>query len=370
MANNSQFTIYIEKMWVEGEFDFYPIQNYFERVQAKGKIAKKRREFIEKLKKEGFQITFNKEDITEDTICFIMDDTSLCDTNTSIEEYKQLFDEKIRENAGENFYYPFSMRVEEYMNQPFFPAVFKNELTNGGQDKFLIEKKEQLDIMRQFYEKYYSDYQEDFDNSIFQQYLETPSKYATYLRVLVGGSGEVMGAGLKYSARAVGKGPLNGKFEKIFLDSNSEYFIDAPKMFNYYSGGQNISFSQPKYSAEKTKILEEHGFDTEKLELPAGVLDVCCHIMQNLNREIGVLCGIDFMLNKKDGKWYYLENQAFPAIEEWADAKRITLPSSHKINGYLKYLEFELQARKEALDMLVHKRSKETEDGKSLVLKK
>lgn len=90
-------------------------------------------------------------------------------------------------------------------------------------------------------------------------------------------------------------------------------------------------------------------------------MDVCRNIMLNCNREIGVLCGIDFILNKTDGKWYYLENQAFPAIDEWAQTKNISLPNGHNVKGYIKVLELELETRYEALMQLVNYRNNNDE---------
>lgn len=372
MMQNKNIKIYIEPMWVKGELDLYTINHQFSRIQVKSFIKEKRQKFIERLQNEGFEITYNKEDITEDTICLIMDDTSLCDINTPLNEYKKVFDQKIFSSAGKHLNYPFSMSVCEYFEQPFFPAVFKTELENGGLDKFLIENIEQLETIKSFYDEYYKQapYKEVFDNSIFQQYLENPGKYKTYLRVLSGGIGDVMGASLKYSAEINEKFERRGLLESIFLNPDSKYFIGAKKMFNYYSGGENISFSQPRYSYEKVKILNEHGFDTNNLVLPSEVLDVCENIMQNCNRQLGVLCGFDFMLNKEDGKWYYLENQAFPAIEEWADNKNVSLPTSHNIKGYMRYLELELQPRYEALMSLVNNKKKNTSEEKPVVLQK
>lgn len=348
------YKIYIEKLWVSGDTCVYT-DNYFEGFAAKNAISKKRKEFIERLKNEGFIITFNKEDIDSSTICLVMDDTSLCNYDTPIDDYNKLFFEKIEKSSGENFHYPFSLHVQDYIENPFFPAVFKSVLINGGVDKFLIENNEQFEKLKSFYKDHYDDstYREELKCSILQQFIETPSKYASYLRVLVAGSGDVMGASLKYSSKIYSQDKLNGLFENVFLNPNSKYFIDAKKMFNYYSGGQNIYFSQPSYSTEKQKILNEHGFNINHLVLPSEVLEVSKNIMEKCNREIGVLCGIDYMLNKNDGHWYYLENQGFPAIEEWAKANKISLPTTHNMKGYLKYLELELQARYEALMLTV-----------------
>lgn len=369
MTKDNTVKVFIEKAWLNGDTCVFSIQDYYEKLKVKSFLSKKRRVFVERLQDQGFQVIFDVEDITSDTIYLVMGNASLYDKSVSLEEYKRLFDKKIFESAGNNFNYPLSMSVKEYFDRPFFPAVFKNESINGGVDKFLIENQEQLEIIKKFYEEYsnVSIYKESFDRSIFQQYIETPSKYATYLRVLVAGSGDVLGASLKYSARVAEKSKLVGTFEKVFLSPDSKYFINTDKMFNYYSGGQNISFSQPKYSSEKKEILNEHGFDVNNLTLPSELLDVCQNIMERCNREIGVLCGIDFMLNANDQKWYYLENQAFPTIEEWAQAKNISISTSHNIKGYMKYLELELEARYEALILLVNKQK--GNDHKQFVLK-
>lgn len=349
--------VYVEKTWVTGETCLYPITNQIEYLQAKKYITKIRTNFIQKIQEEGYEITYEKDEIDDNTICLIMDDTAICKEQIDISEYKKRFDQKIKEGAGSNFHYPYSLRISDYFNHPFFPAVFKNELTNGGEDKFLIEEQQQLDMIKSFYEQYHKNpkYQHALDCSIFQQYLETPSKYNTYLRVLVAASGDILGASLKYSARTT-KSDTSGLLEQVFLNPDSKYFLNAKKMFNYYSGGGNISFCQPRYSEEKTKILKEHGIDPTNPKVPEEVFDVCKNIMENCHREIGVLCGIDFMLNKEDNHWYYLENQAFPAIEEWAQTKGISIPSSHNIKGYLKYLELELEPRKEALTLFANKK--------------
>lgn len=361
---NSEIKIYIDPLWINGKTCLTQIKNNYDYLRAQNSITKMRKKFVEKLQEEGFLVILEKSLIDQDTICLIMDDTALCSEDVPIAIYKRKFDEKIMASGGPNLNYPLSKSVKDYFMEPFLPAVFKNELENGGVDKFLIENEEQIKVMKSFYEEYSNDpkIKEAFDCSIFQQYLETPSRYATYLRVLVGGTGKCLGASLKYSKKIDFKRPFTGLFETIFLNSASNYFLNSKRMFNYYSGGENIYFSQPRYSSEKTSILESHGFNVGHLTLPNTVVDVCQNIMENCNRELGVLCGFDFMLNELDGKWYYLENQAFPAIDEWAHEKEINLPTSHTMNGYLKILELELQVRYESLMLLVEKRKEESKN--------
>ncbi|MCM1052530.1 MAG: hypothetical protein NC483_00945 [Ruminococcus sp.] len=346
--------VYVPNEWLSGETCTFNIDNYIDRMRANAYLNKIRGAFLDKLRSEGFKIIFNSARIDENTICLVMDPNPF-GKDVSLDDWRRLLYEKIAKSGGEYFKFPYSVPLKDYFLNPFFPAVFKNEATNGGEDKFLIENSEQLAKIKEFYDKYYATYKTEFDSVICQQLIETPTVHATYMRVLVGGTGEVMGASLKYSKASANKN-ITGIFEKEFLVPSSPYFIGAKKMFNYYSGGGNISLFKPYYSKKELTILKEHGFDINNIEVSDTVREVCQNIMMNCNREIGVLCGIDFILNKQDNMWYYLENQAFPAIDEWALRKGIKLPSGHDVNGYLEVCNIELQARYEAFMSLVNAR--------------
>lgn len=343
--------IFVEKEWISGDTCVFTIHNQFDRLQVKSGLRKIREALVERLKNQGYEVITDYEDVDDETVCLIMDQASLLDVDKSLDEYMKAIKEKICTSAGDNFHYPLSKNLEDYFNDPFLPAVFKNEFQNGGKDKFLILTPEQIGIIKHFYETHKDEekMKEAFSNCIIQQFISTPTKYATYMRVLVNGAGEVMGANLKCARKEIEKSKLESPFEKVFMDPNSKYYLDTTKMFNYYSGGLEIAIPQPKYSTEKADILKEHGFDMENVAVPDEVLDVIKNIMYNCHKEIGVMCGIDFMLNADDGHWYYLEYQAFPAIDEWAKPKGITISSTHTLKGYIKYNEVELQAREEAL---------------------
>lgn len=354
--------LFVEKSWVTGDTCVAGINNVFERAQAKEVISKFRKKFLNRLVEQGFEITYDKVNLPEDTIYFIMNDLAIGDENLSIIEYKKIFDEKMLEAGGEYLNFPLSYSVQEYFDNPFFPAVFKNTFTNGGEDKFLIETSEQLETIKRFYSKYAttSPYKEQFEFVIFQQFIETPTEYATYMRVLMSASGDVMGASLKYQVPAsqmptMAKS-MTGIFEQAFCVESSAYFLKCDKMFGYYSGGKDIFFSQPSYNSKEEYILEEHDINPEDPRIPEEVLEVATNIVQNCNKELGILCGLDFIMNKHDGKWYYLENQAFPAIDEWSVANRVKLPKRHDIKGYIKMLEIELKVRYEALMLCMERK--------------
>lgn len=230
--------IFIEPKWVSGDTCVFNIHNPIDRAMAKAELSRMRKSFITKLEQQGFIITYDKDDITSDTICFIMDNQAICNDNVDLGEYKKLFDERIFEVGGDKLNYPRSLSMEEYFENPFYPAVFKNESTNGGVDKFLIETPEQVEVIKKFYKDFSQNqkYVDAFGCSIFQQLIETPTDYKTYMRVMMSASGDLMGASLKYSRAGIQAREAEGLFEKYFCDNNSQYFLNCTGMFNYYSG--------------------------------------------------------------------------------------------------------------------------------------
>ena len=70
--------VYIEPTWVTGETCLYNIPNNFESLLAKLKVMKIRKEFISRLERMGFIITYDKKDINDESVSLIMDDTAIC----------------------------------------------------------------------------------------------------------------------------------------------------------------------------------------------------------------------------------------------------------------------------------------------------
>lgn len=358
--NEKKQPLFVDESYITGDSCLFTVTNAVERGYARTKLGAIRQELMQKLNDEGFEIITDKYNVPCDAIYLTMNDIATCDENVKDEIWKKEFDKKIFEAGGEKLNYPKSLKMEEFFENPFFPVVLKNEFQNGGKDKFLIETDEQLQIIKNFYYDHINDnnYKKIFDLCIFQHYITTPTNYKTYMRVLMSASGDVMGASLKYSL--VRKTVLNelGPLQKHFCDSSSKYFLDSKQMFGYYSGGESIFFGLPYYGYEKRKILKAHGIDEENPQVPQDVLEVSKAITQKCNNMLGVMCGIDFIQDETDKKWYYLENQAFPAIDEWAVIKGIKLPKQRGIEGYLKLLEIEKEARYEALTLLMNKRKK------------
>ncbi len=343
--------IFIESEWITGKTCLFNVSNTSDYLKGMVGLTTIRKEFIKHLMNQGFIITNDKLDKNPNIIYFVMNSESIVVEDKTIGKYKELFDQRMFEAGGPTLNYPYSLHIEEYFEHPFFPAVFKNESTNAGKDKFLIETEKQLKVFKKFYNDYKNKdiYKEQFECSIFQQLIKTPTENKTYMRVLMSASGDVLGASLKYSRPSMQERPLQGTFEQHLLDPKSPYYINSKTMFNYYSGGGNINLGQSRFSYDEREILMAHGIDPENPMVPADVLEVASNIAINANKELGIMCGIDFIMNQYDGKWYYLEVQAFPAIDEWALPKKIKLREVRNIKDYIKYNEYDLMARYEAL---------------------
>lgn len=365
--------IFIESEWITGRtclFNVHHLGDYFQGMVGLSTI---RKEFVKKLESQGFVVTNDRSDNDPDMVYFIMNNEAIeCDKNAPLSEYKKIYDQRMFEAGGPNLNYPYSLSMEDYFKYPFYPAVFKNESTNAGKDKFLIETPEQVEVIKRFYESYRNnpEYQHQFGCSIFQQLIETPTENKTYMRVLMSASGDVLGASLKYSRPVMQQREAQGTFEKHFWNPKSPYYLNCSGMFNYYSGGGDINLGQSRFSYSEREILAEHGIDPENPEVPAEVLEVASNIAKNANRELGIMCGIDFIMDKNDGKWYYLEIQAFPAIEEWAIPRRIRLKEVKSMKDYIKMNAQDLEARYEALMLYMEKKLSKSDEISHTYLKK
>jgi len=364
--------VFVEPNWITGKTCLFTVTNNHDYIRGMVGLTKIRKEFVKRLENEGFIITHEKHDTEHDIIYLNMNNEAISCDNDDIADYKKILDERLFKAGGEKLYYPYSLKFEEYLNNPFYPAVLKNELMNGGKDKFFIETPQQLEIVKKFYNRYKEDehLKPSFDCSIFQQFIKTPTEHKTYMRVLMSASGDVLGASLKYSRAGVEVRAASGTFEKYFWDKNSEFYLECKGMFNYYSGGGDINFGQKRLNYEEREILSAHGIDPDNPCVPEDVLEVSSNIAIKCNKEIGILCGLDFIYNAEENKWYYLEMQAFPAIDEWAIPRKIKVREVRDIKDYIKMNALDLEARHEALMLCMTKKQELCESQKLIRIKK
>ncbi|MCL2354976.1 MAG: hypothetical protein FWC68_03770 [Oscillospiraceae bacterium] len=261
-----------------------------------------RRKCLERLQAEGFQIVFDEKSLPEDAI-YLSSNRTLIDDREEEVALKKAINARVVQAAGENANIPYSLEMEEFLENPFeLPVILKNKCVDRGVDKFIIRTPEQLDIVRKFYSKYSSNwvYKNVFDGCVFEELIETPSEYKTFIRVLmIGKSGEEISTCFRYSLEAKGKtkGKEKGLLEKHFWDKDSEFYLGDEEAFAYYSGGEIISFNKPCTEPSKQQMFEIHGIDPENPTIPKEVLEVAREIAQKCYKEFGIIMGLDFIQN-------------------------------------------------------------------------
>ena len=273
---------------------------------------------------------------------------------------------------------------------PELPFVFKNEKENGGIEKYLIETKEQLNLLEKFYneinaydrkrrmeelkqisffikalkfnkkikEEKFLDYKKLFHEKIvLQDYIQTPTKYNTSLRVVTSSSGDILCASLKYADDNIKTSPKTGQFD-IYLDNpSSPYYLKSNNIIsNTVSGGNSILLGKKDYTNVERKILSSHGINPDNPVLPENLFEASITLAVNLKREIGSICGIDFIYDEKENKWKYLEEHEYPMLYSYAEKYGLNYNfNSH--NFYEQHNLVDVQARLHSLSLFMKKKN-------------
>lgn len=332
--------------------------------QAGNLVYRTYKELFDKLYEKGYRVITDALEADEDTFYF----TPCLDVkiNGYGEVYREKKNKKVIEALKEcGIEEPISVnfpvdKFPEYI--PELPFVLKNENMNCGDEKFIIRTKEQLERLRKFYDEIngyskakdieefkgiYGDDVEIYDNKItsgawtknfidykyefhknmrIQKYVSTPSEYNTSLRVLFTSNGDVLASSLKYSKGIkTDNKRLFGLFEKYLSDPSSPYFIGNESIVsNTAAGGNSILLEKESFTEEEKRILALHNIDPENVEAPKCIKEACENIALHCKREIGSLCGIDFIYDKEEHKWKYLEEHEYPMMFSYCE--RFNLP--------------------------------------------
>lgn len=253
----------------------------------------------------------------------------------SQEEYRLKLDKKI---CGflekKNLEKPSTIKFtyQDLINYKYrLPFVLKNERQNGGREKFLISTEEDYkNLIRTcdyLYNKMYEyslcfpteDKREQIDYPRYleecftvQEFIDTPTKYCTTVRVLTSSSNDVLCSLLKYK-------------EPVELNDNTTFFGDLLSsryklstksiVSNTLSGGSNILIGEDIYSPEERRILDKHNIPSEQFE---KVLSASKDIHSVCKSELGIICGFDYIYSQDTNRWYLLEYHSRPMVGEYA----------------------------------------------------
>lgn len=280
-------------------------------------------------------------------------------------------------------------------NLPEFPLILKNEESQGGNEKFIIRTNEQLETIKRFYNEinsydkeqrinklrkhyndpnlevdekgrtsrglsiFFIDYKEEFyTNMRFQKYIKTPTSYNTSLRVFFSSSGDIMASSLKYSKPTINDHDEKyyGLFDKYLSDQNSPYYIGNESVIsNTVAGGNSILLGKEEYSDEEKYILLEHGINQSDAVVPEKIANACRNVANNCSREIGAICGMDFIYDADEHKWKYLEEHEFPMLYSYCEKNNIPYDSNDE-NFYTTNKLVDLQARIDSLILTMNKK--------------
>ncbi|MDE6140962.1 MAG: hypothetical protein K2G03_00010 [Bacilli bacterium] len=397
--------VYISPEWLSArDEDYLPIPD---EADTPGKIE--RRAVVDYLTSLGYEVITDSSQVSEDTFFF-----SPCrdlHINASVDEYVEKKVHKIHESLEPtNVHEPLTLKFEEDHfpeNIPPLPFVLKNEVLQGGTDKILIKTPKQLAIFKKFYEEindysfqqtieeareqyhlgpeveFYEDgssnsfvgigrinYQQRlYEEFVMQEYIETPTKFNTSLRVVTSSSKDILCSSLKYSKTSKGKRKHLGLVDRYLCEATSPYYLGSKSVTsNTVSGGKSITLGENNYSKEEKRVLLAHGIDPENATVPKDVEEAALSIAVNCRREIGAISGIDFIYDYKNNVWKYLEQQEYPMMYTYC--KTYGLPYTTSASDYKEYQVFiekqrraDIDSRLRSLALAMHK--KKTTDGYS-----
>ena len=286
---------------------------------------------------KGYKIVNNIVNANQSTI-YITGQRQVKESFT-FEDYKDKVDTKIRDllkqkdiTKPKTIKFSYDDLIKYNYQVPF---VLKNENQNGGREKFLIATEEDYKnlikactilIERKILNTPYSE--DDIRNQIdynkylnlnfsIQEYIKTPSKYNTTVRVLTSSSDDLLYAALKYKeqSKLMDDTSLLGYLltEVYPLSTNSI-------VSNTLSGGKNILLGEKVYSNKEKDLLESHNIESNDFN---NLIDASSKTHKECKKELGILCGFDYIYDEDKNKWYLLEYHSKPMVGDYSIRQNI-----------------------------------------------
>ena len=258
----------------------------------------------------------------------------------SFDEYKNIVDNNIQNTLKENGIvkpntYKFSLK--DLINYKYkIPFVLKNENQNGGREKFLINTEEDYEnlilactfLINKKRNNNSTDIREQIDynkylnlNFTVQEYIPTPSKYNTTVRILTSSSNDLLYAALKYKEpnKYIDDTTLLG-----YLLGNIFPLSTKSIVSNTLSGGKNILIGEDNYIDFEESLLKEHNIDTDQF---INLLDTSKKVHNKYESELGIICGFDYIYDKDKEKWFLLEYHSRPMVGDYSKRQNISYES-------------------------------------------
>ena len=319
------------------------IIGYNELPEGKGKSIYLRFETDPKLYltlfSKGYRIVNNVKDAEDKTIY-----VTRCRQDyehASEEDFSRDLDSRIKRVLKESdVTRPRTVRFsyEDLINHRYqLPFVFKNENLNRGLEKYLIQTEEDYEnliractllihhgvLKRQGDKVEAKDFAFDkyFDSNFsVQEYIQTPTEYNTTVRILTSSSNDLLYAALKY------KKPTELKEETTHLGFilSHVFPLSTPSIVsNTASGGQNVLLGEQKYTVEEQRLLDAHNIHSRQFE---SLVEASCKAHASCGKELGIICGFDYIFDNERRKWYLLEYHTKPMVGDYSSRQTPKIP--------------------------------------------
>ena len=387
--------LYIKPEWINQELHYINFPDI--PISQSNPVYEAYKEMFKYLFENGYKVVTDSSTVGNDAFFF----TPCLDTHMN--NTKEDYSFKKKNNIdyylnSEGITEPFSISfpTDSFPETlPSLPFVLKNEESQGGIEKFIIRTPEQIDILKRFYNEInfydrqkriekvksqwscypdlefdengrsnkgislnFVDYKKEFhQNMRIQKFIKTPTTYNTSLRVITSSSGDILASSLKYSKPSTNtKEKYYGLFDKYLSDPSSPYFLRSESIVsNTIAGGNSILLEKDNYSELEQEILRAHGINPNDAILPPDVMNACTKIASNCSREVGAICGLDFIYDDEEKTWKYLEEHEYPMLYSYAE--KYNLPYNHNAKDFYTTNQLlDLRVRLHALALTMKKK--------------
>ena len=294
------------------------------------------------LMSKGYKLVRDIHDAGEDTIYVTGRRQDF--ESKSTEEYKTKFEKKFQDLLGKKSIYKpltYKFSFDSLINHEYkLPFVLKNESQNGGREKFLISTEEDYEnlinsvivllnppLLNNLFkdsndQRRLIDYKKYLNNFTVQEYVVTPSKYNTTVRLLTSASNDLLYASLKYNE----KEKYKDKTSLLGVLLSDVYPLSTKSIVsNTLSGGKNILLGESNYTKEEKELLESHNIESNKFH---ELVDISKNVHERLKRELGIICGFDYIYDKEKDKWFLLEYHSRPMVGDYSKRQGISYDTS------------------------------------------
>ena len=286
---------------------------------------------------KGFKVISNIDKATDDTI-YITGRRQDYECST-VEEYKEYVrNGLLKVLSSRNIYKPNTQQLnlkDLFEHKYTLPFVLKNENQNGGREKFLIQTEEDYEnlidacsfLLDQSLFRFISVDEENkkkidyykylTENFTIQEYIKTPSKYNTTVRLLSSSSNNLLYASLKYNKQE----ELHDNTTLLGYLLTKIYPLSTKSIVsNTLSGGENLLIGENNYSKEEKKLLDSHNIKSEKFD---EVVQASLDAHNKFKKELGIICGFDYIYDQEKDKWDLLEYHTRPMVGDYSKRQGI-----------------------------------------------